>query len=41
MEQHTSFYVRAASGTSSTVSDGGDTTTGSDNHPDTAGEFDS
>lgn len=31
--EHTSFYVRAASGTSSTVSDGGDTTTGSDNHP--------
>ena len=25
--QHTSFYVRAASGTSSTVSEGGDTTT--------------
>ena len=27
--EHTSFYVRAASGTSSTVSDGGDTTTSS------------
>jgi len=27
--EHTSFYVRAASGTSSTVSEGGDTTTSS------------
>jgi hypothetical protein len=27
--EHTSFYVRAASGTSSTVSEGGDTTTAS------------